>query len=333
MRPFTLREAKNRTMNARMLLLAVIVVSSTLHARVWTTADNKTFDADYVSATATHVSVRGRDGRVVPVELARLSKADRDFVAQQLAAKPSAPGVPAPAAATPKPFGGTSQAAAKANPYSDFLTGEWKQFEGKGKLQCMLFGRPVEDATKKLPLVIYLHGKGNNVLSKANLGFADAASKPANFAERPCFIVAPQCPDTNGWGGATGKNVMATVKDLMHHLPVDADRVYLIGYSMGGFGTFAFLNAEPRLFAAGIPISGGCNVAIAQNLRKMPLWIFHGEKDDVVKLDDSRNIAKALEKMKAPVKYTEFPGEGHGITGKINNDPAVHAWLFAQKRK
>jgi predicted peptidase len=85
--------------------------------------------------------------------------------------------------------------------------------------------------------------------------------------------------------------------------------VYLTGYSMGGFGTFAFLNDEPRMFAAGIPISGGCSVSIAQNLRRTPLWIFHGDKDDVVSPEGSRAIAKALEKMHAPVKYTEIPGE------------------------
>jgi predicted peptidase len=87
------------------------------------------------------------------------------------------------------------------------------------------------------------------------------------------------------------------------------------------------------MFAAAIPVAGGCSVAIARNLRKTPLWIFHGEKDDVVTPDGSRAIAKALEKLKAPVKYTEFPGEGHGVTGKVFQDPAVHVWLFEQKRK
>jgi predicted peptidase len=231
--------------------------------------------------------------------------------------------------ATPKPFGTLT---AKKSPYDAYLVNDWKQFEGKGKLQCMLFGAPV-DATKKVPLLIYLHGKGNDVLSKAHLGFAAACAKADRFAKRPCIILAPQCPDTNGWGGATGVNLMKTVKDLMSDLPIDKERVYLVGYSMGAFGTFAFLNEEPRMFAAGIPIAGGCSAAIAQNLRRTPLWIFHGEKDDVVPPDGSRAIAKALEKLRAPVKYTEFPGEGHGVGGKIFDDEAVHAWLFEQKRK
>ena len=74
-------------------------------------------------------------------------------------------------------------------------------------------------------------------------------------------------------------------------------------------------------------------MSIAQNLKKTPLWIFHGEKDDVVSPDGSRAIAKALEKLRAPVKYTEYPGEGHGVGGKIFEDEAVQTWLFEQKRK
>ncbi len=197
----------------------------------------------------------------------------------------------------------------------------------------MLFSAPVVDATKKIPLVIYLHGKNNNVLSKANLGLAGACAKPGSFSKRPCIIFAPQCPDDEGWGGATGVNLIKTVKELMSNLPIDKERVYLTGHSMGGFGTFALLNEEPRMFAAGIPISGGCSVGIAQNLRRTPLWIFHGEKDDVVNPEGSRAIAKALEKLHAPVKYTEFPGEGHNIGGKVFDDEAVQAWLFEQKRK
>ena len=320
------------------IILALIALAAPLNARVWTLTDQRTFEADYVSATATHVSLKVKDGRVVPVELARLSQADRDFIAQQLGANPAPPpatttppAVPKPA--TPAPSLGAGKPAALKGPYAEHITGDWKQFEGKGGLQCMLFGAPTLDASKKWPLVIYLHGKGNRVLSREHLGFAAACAKPANYAERPCFIFAPQCPDENGWGGATGANVLKTVKDLMRQLPIDPDRVYLIGYSMGGYGTFAMLNDEPRLFAAGIPVAGGADVAITRNLRRIPLWIFHGEKDEVVSPDGSRAIAKALEKMKAPTKYTEFPGAGHGIGGQIFDDPEVHKWLFAQKSK
>jgi predicted peptidase len=325
-------------MNIIRIISALILVAMPLHARVWTLTDQRTFEADYVSATATHVTVKVRDGRVVPVEITRLSQADRDFVAQQLATNPApspatttAPATPKPATLTP-PSSLGKPTAIKGS-YAEHVTGDWKQFEGKGGLQCMLFGSPTLDASKKWPLVIYLHGKGNRVLTREHLGFAAACAKPENYAERPCFIFAPQCPDENGWSGATGANVLKTVKDLMRQLPIDPNRVYLTGLSMGGFGTFAMLNDEPRLFAAAIPMAGGANVAIARNLRHIPLWIFHGEKDETVSPEADRALAKALEKIKAPAKYTEFPGEGHGIGGKVSDDPEVHKWLFAQTRK
>jgi predicted peptidase len=335
-RPYNHNYQPMKMQRALLPIIAFALISD-LHARVWTLTDQRTFEADYVSATATHVSLKGRDGRVVPVEVTRLAQVDRDFIAQQLAAKPAA----APATTfPPKPAPATAAASSSAiKPgaakgfFAENITGDWKQFEGKGNLQGMIFGAPTLDASKKWPLVIYLHGKGNRVLTREHLGFAAACAKPANYTERPCFIYAPQCPDENGWGGATGANFMKTLKDLMRQLPIDPDRVYLTGYSMGGFGTFAFLNDEPRMFAAAMPIAGGANVAIARNLRRIPIWIFHGEKDETVKPDGSREIAKALEKMKAPAKYTEFPGEGHGIGGKIFDDPEVHKWIFAQVRK
>src|SRR6185295_7004124 len=118
-------------------------------------------------------------------------------------------------------------------------------------------------------------------------------------------------------------NVMKTLKDAIKNLPVDPDRVYIAGHSMGAYGTFSFLNQDQKTFAAGIPVSGGIGPEAARNLKKTALWIFHGEKDDVVKPDQSRNIAKS----------TEYPGEGHNIMGKVESDPEVIKWLFEQKKK
>lgn len=292
-----------------------------LTARTWKSADGRSFDGDFVSATDTKVTVKRTDGKSFAIELAKLSPGDQTFVKEQAAAPPAAKDEKAAGPAKPV----TGEWAAN-------ITGDWKQVEGKGGLQGMFFGDKALDASKKWPLVIYLHGKGNDVLTKGQLGFAKAVSLPGNQKERPCFIFAPQCPDENGWAGATGENVLKTLKDMMKALPLDPDRIYLTGYSMGGFGTYGFLNQEPKLFAAGIPVAGGAGTDIARNLRNMPLWIFHGEKDNIVKPDMDRALAKALEKIHAPAKYTEIPGGDHGIIGKVESDPEVHKWLFEQKR-
>src|SRR4051812_34418466 len=128
-------------MNSKLPLFALIIfTTATLHGRVWTTAENKTFEAEYVRATATSVTVKAPDGRLVPVELKLLGQADRNFVAEKLAAPPAAPAASAPATpaapppATPKPFGAAALSPAKKGPYGDYLVNDWKQFEGKGNL-------------------------------------------------------------------------------------------------------------------------------------------------------------------------------------------------------
>lgn len=295
-----------------------------LTARTWTATDGRSLEGDYVSATDSTVTLKRGDGKAFTIELTKLSMDDQSYVKEQRTAVPAASdkneGKPAGPA---KPVTG---------PWAEHLTGDWKQVEGKGGLQAMFFGDKALDASKKWPLVIYLHGKGGKVLEKGQQGFGTDCAKPANQKERPCYILVPQCPDENGWNGATAGNVFKALNDITKNLPVDEDRIYLIGYSMGAYGTFSFLNQEPKRFAAGIPIAGGIGPEAARNLRKIPLWIFHGEKDDVVKPDQSRAVAKALEKLRAPVKYTEYPGEGHGIGHKVNTNPEVHQWLFAQTR-
>lgn len=314
-----------------LLLLSAFAAFLTipLQARTWKSADGRSLEADYVSATDTTVTLKPKNGKPVTIELTKLSAEDQDFVKTQRESDP-APAAPDKKEEADKPAG---PAKPVTGAWAEHIIGDWKQIAGKGDMQFMFFGDKSLDTSKKWPLVVYLHGKGNNVLSKAHLGFARACAKPDNQKERPCFILAPQCPDENGWNGAKAENVQKTIKDAIKNLPVDPDRVYLIGYSMGAFGTFSFLNQDQKTFAAGIPIAGGIGSEAARNLKKTPLWIFHGEKDDVVKPDMSRAIAKALEKIKAPAKYTEFPGEGHGIGGKIENDPEVHKWLFEQKKK
>lgn len=307
--------------------LAVLLIATLpkAEARTWTSADGRKMEADFVSATDAAVTLKKLGGKPFTLELTLLSAEDQEFVKSQAAAPDANPKTGKLQEKSTRPT------KAIEGPYAANITGEWNQFEGKGGLQGMLFGGKDLDAKMKYPLVIYLHGKGTDVVSKHALGFAKACSKEENYKERPCIIYAPQCPDENGWQGTTGANLMKTLKDLIKNLPVDEDRLYVIGYSMGAYGTFALLNDNPRLFAAGIPIAGGSHVGVAKNLRRIPLWIWHGEKDDVVPPDQSRAIARALDNVQT-AKYTEVPGGGHGIGGEVETNAEVHIWLFEQKR-
>lgn len=134
----------------------------------------------------------------------------------------------------------------------------------------------------------------------------------------------------------------------------DPDRVYLTGISMGGYGTFELALGHPGRFAALISVCGGLRpppnrpgllvTAIpsgesdpyayaAARLASVPLWLFHGEADDIVPASESRLLAAAFEKAGAPARYSEYPGVGHGSWDRAYAEPGLWEWLFAQRRK
>ena len=86
------------------------------------------------------------------------------------------------------------------------------------------------------------------------------------------------------------------------------------------------------MWAAAVPVAGGGNPGAVQEYRKVHIWVFHGEDDKVVPVSQSQAMVAALEKARSQVKYTEFPGAGHGVAGKVYGDEKVHEWMFEQAK-
>ncbi|MGJ8695337.1 MAG: prolyl oligopeptidase family serine peptidase [Verrucomicrobiaceae bacterium] len=302
-------------MNYASLFLVLSVMGAS--ARTWTSSDGKALEASFVSATETEVTLKlDRGGRVVTIPLTRLSEEDRIFIKEE--AKPEEP-----------------EATELEGEYAHLVTGEWVMAE-HGSLPYAFYGGKELNGSSKVPLVISLHGKSDNNENGKQIGFARKFAEGANYGERPCLILAPLCYQPHGatgggWDDAPGEETLDLVKDLLKKLPIiDEKRVYVIGYSMGGFGTWHFLKEEPKIFAAGVPIAGGSSGV--GKLKSMPIWSFHGAKDAVVPPDYARNCAEELKRSKV-FKYTEFPEAGHGIAGDVTADVELHKWLFAQARK
>ena len=88
------------------------------------------------------------------------------------------------------------------------------------------------------------------------------------------------------------------------------------------------------MFAAAFPICGGGSVNGAKNYAKqLPIWIFHGSEDPAVPVANSRLMYSVLQKEKAKVKYTEYPGVGHDSWKNAFAEPELLPWLFSQKKK
>jgi predicted peptidase len=213
--------------------------------------------------------------------------------------------------------------------------------EGKAALSYRLLKPATVEEGKKYPLVIFLHGsgeRGDDNKAQLKHGVAEFAKRRKEF---PCFLIAPQCPaGQRGWGlsaksgvAAPGKLVLDLIDKTCKDLPIDTKRIYLTGLSMGGYGTWTLLADKPDLFAAAIPICGGGDPESAAKIAKIPIWVFHGDKDTAVKVERSRDMVAALEKAGGKPKYAEYHGVGHDSWTRTYANVKVLAWLFAQKKE
>ena len=211
------------------------------------------------------------------------------------------------------------------------------------------------DSTKAYPLVLFLHGAGERgrdnekqLTHGAQLFVRDDVRK--NF---PAIVVFPQCAPNSYWSnvvqlrdtsrrtfhfleGGEPTRAMALVQQLLQVLHqqyrIKQDQVYAGGLSMGGMGTFEVVRRNPSLFAAAFPICGGAHPATAATLKNTAWWVFHGGKDDVVPPQHSQIMVAALQKQKAPVKFTLYPDANHNSWDAAFAEKDLLPWLFGQKR-
>lgn len=200
------------------------------------------------------------------------------------------------------------------------------------------------DKQKKYPLVLYLHGgggRGDDNLKQIEGGngyIVDLLVSRSTQANNPSIVLIPQSPG-EGWvdyDSITPTRYLSLVLELIKEIEssynVNTDRRYVLGQSMGGFGAFAIITMQPRMFTAAVPVCGGGDESKAKGIAHIPIWLFHGELDQSVKVERSRNMVVALTKAGGKPKYTEYKGEGHLIWSKVVLEPELLPWMFSQKR-
>ena len=166
------------------------------------------------------------------------------------------------------------------------------------------------DGSKPAPLVVALHGMGRDENSMFD-SYANGLLK--REAERVGFIVA--CPkgrdSASMYRGAAEQDVLDVMADVQRAYRVDVSRVYLMGHSMGAYGTWSTAMNHPELFAALGPISGGGSAAGMVKLRNIPQYVVHGDDDRTVPVTQSRTMVEAGKKAGAEIVYVEVPGGSH----------------------
>lgn len=184
-------------------------------------------------------------------------------------------------------------------------------------------------SSKRLPLLIFLHGSGERGTDLELLKIHGLPKLIEQGQSFPAIVVSPQCPADQWWNL---KELEALVKEMKQRYKIDNSRVYLTGLSMGGFGTWELGIARPRWFAALAPICGGGDETKIHRIKKVPVWVFHGAKDAVVKPSESEKMVNALRQIDGNVKFTLYPEATHDSWTETYQDSEFFKWLFAQKR-
>ena len=185
------------------------------------------------------------------------------------------------------------------------------------------------DKQDSWPLLVFLHGSGERGDDLEMVKKHGPPKLIAEGKELPFIVASPQCPKGKGWEPL---ELLALIDDLSSKFKVDADRVYVTGLSMGGFGTWRLAAFAPGRLAAIVPICGGGEPTTTRMFSNLPVWAFHGAKDTAVTLDRSQVMIDALKKNGGNPKFTVYPDAGHDSWTEAYNNPELYEWLLAQKR-
>lgn len=212
------------------------------------------------------------------------------------------------------------------------------------------------DKQKKWPVLLFLHGageRGQDGLLQTEVGIGHAIRSRA--AEFQIVVVMPQCWPNRLWTDPDMQaQALAALDESSKEFHGDRDRVYLSGLSMGGYGTWDLAAKYPGKFAALAVICGGIRgperfqelhvslvddpkitdayVETARRIGKTPVWIFHGDADPAVPVEESRKMVEALRALNANVRYSEYPGVEHNSWDKAYAEPEFIPWLLQQQR-
>jgi predicted peptidase len=243
---------------------------------------------------------------------------------------------------------------APPRPHVEFSKTEFleRSFESGGELIRYRVYLPSNRAEgKKLPVMLYLHGSDERGSDNEGQLSGPAPSIEADPAKFDFIIVFPQCPAGRFWDKQMIEQAVNELDRTVSEFDGDEKRLYLAGFSLGGYGVWHTAAMYPDKFAAVVPMSGRVlprprernrvapelleladekdpYLAFAERLRKTPIWIFHGDSDPIVPVSNSREMEKALQKVgNANAHYTELKNTGHISLTAAFSDPELFKWL------
>lgn len=196
-----------------------------------------------------------------------------------------------------------------------------------------------QEPQQQWPLILFLHGSDVWGNDPAALTASGLPARLASATDFPAIVLSPQVPEDVVWWGAELDRVNALLDHIEATYTVDAQREYLTGLSMGGFGVWAMAIRYPQRFAALVPVAGGWNSEndtvprTICDLKDTPTWIFHGEQDDIVPARKAQLMIEALKRCGVEPRVTLYADANHRESfERAYADPELYVWLFEQRR-
>ena len=182
------------------------------------------------------------------------------------------------------------------------------------------------------PMILFLHGAGER---GDDLEKVKVHGPPKIVQDKKDFgfiVVSPQCASRSWWPKEV-EMLKSLVDDIAAKYNVDEERIYLTGLSMGGYGTWSLACEYPERFAAIAPICGGGEPFLGSKLRNVPVWAFHGAKDNLVPLEKSEQMVEAIKKAGGQAKLTVYPDAGHDSWTETYENEELYKWFLKHKRE
>jgi predicted peptidase len=209
-------------------------------------------------------------------------------------------------------------------------------------LDYRLFTPTLAGKNGRAALIIWLHGGNADGTGQQRPGpkptaTYQALASPERQSILPAFVLAPLSPESPWYRPGTPSlssplyTVMLIVAKLKKTVAVDPTRIVVMGVSAGGFATWDLIAKRPGEFAAAVPICGGGEVSRARKVAQTPVWAFHGDADNVVPVEESRQMVTAVKRVGGSVRYTEFAGVGHHCWPQVFAEQTLWPWLATQR--
>ena len=189
------------------------------------------------------------------------------------------------------------------------------------------------DSDTSFPMVLFLHGSGER---GDDIGLVEEHGIPKminNGHTFPFITVAPQCPKFQRWSEPLySKALIFLVEEIIRNNRVDIGRIYATGLSMGGYGTLSIAKERPDLFSAIVPVCGGMDITNIENLKEIPIWLFHGDADEVVPVENSELIYDLLKPINPDIKITIYKGVDHNSWDRTYDNKKMYEWMLKQNK-